>query len=66
MTMYLDQAILETLQAQTARHRSNYQALVNETLQQMTLPDSISLTIDSLRRMLREEFGRHDAKPHGQ
>ncbi len=62
MTMYFEPAILEWFRDQAVRRGAGYQTLINETLRHVLHPDSAPVTVDSLRRVLREEFDRHFGK----
>jgi len=59
VTMYLEPDILESYRAQAEDRGAGYQTLINEALWQTLHPESAPLTVDTLRRVLREEFDRH-------
>jgi uncharacterized protein (DUF4415 family) len=56
VTMYLEPAILETFREQAANQGAGYQTLINQALRETIYPESAPLTVDALRRVLREEF----------
>ena len=58
VTMYLEPAILEVFREQAVHRGAGYQTLINAALKSATNPDSAPLTVESLRRVLREEFAR--------
>jgi len=61
VTMYLEPAVLEVFREQAVHRGAGYQTLINEALKYATNPDSAPLTVESLRRVLREEFARQFA-----
>lgn len=59
VTLYLDPAILEAFRAQAAHRQLGYQTLINDNLRQVIHPDCAPLTVESMRRILREELGKY-------
>jgi uncharacterized protein (DUF4415 family) len=61
VTLYLDPAVIDMFRSQAAHRGAGYQTLINEALRQTIHPESAPLTVESLRRVLREEFSRYCA-----
>ena len=57
ITIYLDDAILETFRKRAEAAGKGYQTLINDALREYLAEDSGSLE-ESLRRIIREEMGR--------
>jgi hypothetical protein len=64
VTMYLDVAVIEAFRTQAATRGSGYQMLINEALRHTLHPDAAPVTVESLRRVVREELSRHFASAH--
>jgi uncharacterized protein (DUF4415 family) len=62
MTMYFEPAILAWFRDQAAHRGAGYQTLINEALRHVIHADSAPLTVETLRRVLREELKRHLGK----
>ncbi len=56
ITLYVDNAILDAFRAQSAAQGKGYQTLINEALRVATHPDAVPLTVEALRKVLREEL----------
>jgi uncharacterized protein (DUF4415 family) len=56
VTMYLDNAVLERFRAWAAEQGKGYQTVINEALRQAALRQEDQLTIETLRKVLREEL----------
>ena len=63
ITIRLDEDVVDHFlkEADAAGGTTGYQTLINEALKYATNPDSAPLTVESLRRVLREEFARQFA-----
>jgi hypothetical protein len=59
VTMYLDAAVIEAFRTQAATRESGYQTLINEALRETLYSDAAPVTVESLRRVVREELSRH-------
>jgi uncharacterized protein (DUF4415 family) len=57
ITIYLDDAILETFRKRAEAAGKGYQTLINDALREYLSKDSGSLD-ETLRRIIREEMGR--------
>lgn len=64
VTLYLDPAILEAFRAQAAHRQLGYQTLINAKLRQVIHPDYAPLTVESMRRILREELSKYSPSRH--
>jgi hypothetical protein len=58
VTLYLDPSVIAAFRAQAVLRQSKYQTLINDALRQTMAPEATPLTIDALRRVLREELSR--------
>jgi len=58
VTLYLDPGVIAAFRAQAELRRSKYQTLINDALRQTIDTEAATLTIDTLRRVLREELSR--------
>lgn len=56
ITLYLDDDILAVYRERASSAGKGYQTLINETLRATLAPDSAPVTVDALRRVLREEL----------
>jgi predicted DNA binding CopG/RHH family protein len=59
VTMYLDPDIPEAFRIQASDRGMPYQTLINQTLRHTIHPETAPLTVETLRRVLREELARH-------
>ena len=56
ITIHLDDDVLEAFRLQAGEQGKGYQTLINEALRHSILPESATVTIESLRQVLREEL----------
>lgn len=56
VTMYLDDVVLEYFRAQAAEQGKGYQTVINNVLRQAALHQVDHLTVETLRKVLREEL----------
>ena len=56
VTMYLDNAILERFREQAAAQGKGYQTLINDALRDAVSKSVEPLTVEVLRKVLREEL----------
>lgn len=56
ITIFLDDDILATFRERAEGQGKGYQTLINETLRATIQPSQAPLTIEELRRVLREEL----------
>ena len=56
ITIYLDDEVLAAFRERAGREGKGYQTLINETLRAAVAPESGPVTVDVLRRVLREEL----------
>ena len=56
ITIFLDDDILAAFRERAEAEGKGYQTLINETLRATIQPDQAPVTIDALRRVLREEL----------
>ena len=56
ITIHLDDEVLEAFRLQAAEQGKCYQTLINEALRHAILPGFATVTIESLRQVLREEL----------
>ena len=56
ITIHLDDEVLEAFRLQAGEQGKGYQTLINEALRHSILPESATVTIESLRQVLREEL----------
>ncbi len=56
ITICLDDDVLNTFRERAASEGKGYQTLINEVLRQAIAPDAAPVTVEALRRVLREEL----------
>ncbi|MDD5388349.1 MAG: BrnA antitoxin family protein [Gallionellaceae bacterium] len=56
ITIYLDDEILASFRERAAGEGKGYQTLINEALRSALAPESAPVSVDALRRILREEL----------
>lgn len=56
ITIFLDDDVLAEFRERAAAGGKGYQTLINEALRRAITPDSAPVTVESLRRVLREEL----------
>jgi uncharacterized protein (DUF4415 family) len=56
VTMYLDNAVLEHFRVQAAAQGKGYQTLINDALRETVGTSAEPLTVEVLRKVLREEL----------
>lgn len=56
ITIPIDDDVLELFRARAARLGKGCQTLINEALRRAASPESASVTIESLRQVIREEL----------
>lgn len=56
ITMYVDADVLLAFRALAERQGKGYQTLINEALRAAALPEQALVTVEALRRVLREEL----------
>ena len=56
ITIFLDDDVLAAFRERAEAEGKGYQTLINETLRATIQPDQAPVTIDALRRVLREEL----------
>lgn len=56
ITLFLDDDIVAAYRERAGAAGKGYQTLINETLRATLAPESAPLTVDLLRRVLREEL----------
>ncbi|MFO1372035.1 MAG: BrnA antitoxin family protein [Candidatus Competibacteraceae bacterium] len=56
ITIYLDDDVLAAFRDRAGREGKGYQTLINETLRAAIAPEAAPVTVESLRRVLREEL----------
>jgi len=56
ITLYLDDDVLATFREQADKSGRGYQTLINEALRGIIAPEATPVTIETLRRVLREEL----------
>jgi hypothetical protein len=56
ITIFLDDDILAVFKERAAQAGKGYQTLINETLRGSLSPDSVPLTVGTLRQILHEEL----------
>lgn len=56
ITLYLDDVVLAAFRERAAQSGKGYQTLINEALRSSLSPEPTPLTIETLRRVLREEL----------
>lgn len=57
ITIYLDDDVLAAFRARAAQEGRGYQTLINDALRAALDPDTAPVTVETLRRVLREELG---------
>jgi len=62
--MYLEAAVIEAFRTQAATRGSGYQTLINEALRHTLYTEAAPVTVESLRRVLREELSRYLSSAH--
>lgn len=56
ITIFLDDDVLTAFRVRAETEGKGYQTLINETLRTTMQPDRAPVTVDALRRVLREEL----------
>ena len=56
ITIYLDDDVLVAFRDRAGREGKGYQTLINETLRAAIAPEAAPVTMEALRRVLREEL----------
>lgn len=56
ITIFLDDDVLTAFRERSEAQGKGYQTLINETLRATIQPDQAPVTVDALRRVLREEL----------
>ncbi len=56
ITMYLDGDVLAAFRVLAERQGKGYQTLINEALRAAVVPEQAPVTVETLRRVLREEL----------
>jgi uncharacterized protein (DUF4415 family) len=56
ITIHLDDEVLKAFRLQAAEQGKGYQTLINEALRHAIMPEAATVTIESLRQVLREEL----------
>ncbi|HHW78081.1 MAG TPA: BrnA antitoxin family protein [Xanthomonadaceae bacterium] len=56
ITIYLDDEVLAAFRERAGREGKGYQTLINETLRAAITPEAAPVTVEALRRVLREEL----------
>jgi uncharacterized protein (DUF4415 family) len=56
ITIFLDDDVLEAFRQRAASEGKGYQTLINDALRQAITPGAAPVTMDALRRVLREEL----------
>lgn len=56
VTMYVDADVLAAFRERAAQEGKGYQTLINAALRAAISPESAPLTLEALRRVLREEL----------
>ena len=56
ITIYLDDDVLAAFRDRAGREGKGYQTLINETLRAAIAPEAAPVTMEALRRVLREEL----------
>jgi uncharacterized protein (DUF4415 family) len=59
ITIYLDDLVVDHFKALSERTGKGYQTLINEALRAHVDVDEQPLTVDVMRRILREEMSHH-------
>ncbi len=61
ITIFLDDEVLAVFRARAASEGKGYQTLINEALRHAVSPEATPVTLETLRRILREELHAADA-----
>lgn len=56
ITLFLDDDLIEAFRARAEAEGRGYQTLINETLRGAIHPENAPVTLESLRRVIREEL----------
>lgn len=56
ITIFIDDDVLAAFRERAGAEGKGYQTLINEALRQTVVPESATVTVESLRRVLREEL----------
>lgn len=56
ITIYLDDDVIESFRIHAEAQGRGYQTLINEALRAAMAPDKAPLSVETLRRVLREEL----------
>lgn len=56
ITIHIDDDVLESFRLAASAQGKGYQTLINEALRQAMMPGAATVTIESLRKVLREEL----------
>lgn len=56
ITIFLDNEVIEGFRARAEAQGKGYQTLINETLRASLFPESTPLTVELLRKVLKEEL----------
>ncbi|WP_068636284.1 BrnA antitoxin family protein [Thauera butanivorans] len=56
ITIFLDDDVLAAFRERAAAEGKGYQTLINEALRSAAAPESAPVTVEALRRVLREEL----------
>ena len=59
VTMYLDDAVIESFRAKSEKTGKGYQTLINDALRATTGKQATQLTADKVREIVREELAQH-------
>ena len=59
VTMYLDDAVIESFRAKSEKTGKGYQTLINDALRATTARQATQLTADKVREIVREELAQH-------
>ena len=60
ITAYLDDVVIDRFKALSEKTGKGYQTLINDALRAYLEVNETPLTVDTLRRVLREELAQHD------
>jgi uncharacterized protein (DUF4415 family) len=56
ITIFLDDEVIEAFRARAETEGKGYQTLINEALRAAIQPENAPITLETLRRVLREEL----------
>ena len=59
VTMYLDDAVIESFRAKSEKTGKGYQTLINDALRATTARQATQLTADKVREIVRQELAQH-------